>query len=93
MGMYVNPTNGPKEGWLNAHAEHVLTKAPKWDDVSFNKGIVCLVNNGPFTAAGICYSRDELECFADPKDMRPKVWFIVPKDALIAVCPQYANYA
>ena len=40
-----------------------------------------LADNGPFTAAGICYDDRELQDFARP-DGRWKDWFAVSKDKL-----------
>jgi hypothetical protein len=33
-----------------------------------------VVDNGPFEAAGFCFSEKELEEFGRPGDHRPKVW-------------------
>jgi hypothetical protein len=86
MGIYINPTNGQtKEAWL-------AERATPYDailDVPFTfarlhaRGSVpvCLVDNGLFTAAAVCYSQDELEAFAMP-DGRPKRWFTLSLAAL-----------
>lgn len=75
MGYYVNPRTGTKEAWLDAHGLEVT--GPEWSYLATNfpgltpegNGVyVCLVDNGPFTAAGICYNEAEFDAFraADP---------------------------
>lgn len=39
--------------------------------------IVCVVDNGPFEAAGYCYSLDEFKEFSSPGDHRPKTWIAI----------------
>ena len=78
MGLYINPPDGSsKELWLSLHGTAVF--APRWtgDGKSFP---VCLVNNGPFTAAGVAFSKAEMDAFNGPNDIRPKQWFIVSAD-------------
>jgi len=36
-------------------------------------GVICVVDNGPFEAAGFAFSQNELEVFIHP-DGRPKTW-------------------
>jgi hypothetical protein len=84
MGAYVNPENESKESWLQKNA--VLPDFyPTWDTVPEGQLAVCLVNNGPFTAAGIAFSEAEFKVFADPKDRRGKVWFFCDVEKLYAV--------
>jgi hypothetical protein len=45
------------------------------------------VDNGPFTAAAIAYSPEELTYFANPDDCRPKRWFLVDAVDLLSACP------
>jgi len=45
---------------------------------------VCLVDNGAFTAAAVCYDERELEAFKRD-DGRRKAWFQVHKDDLYTV--------
>lgn len=42
-------------------------------------GVVCVVQNGPFDAAGYCFNEREWTEFADPGDHRPKRWLIMDK--------------
>lgn len=77
MGFYIDPKNGTKEDWLFEHAL-LLAGPPDWATVRQQSRLpVCLVNNGMFTAAGVCFSPDEQDEFARP-DRRPKLWFSVP---------------
>jgi hypothetical protein len=85
MGYYVNPPGGQsKEEWLDINGtpcEYV----PDYDNTRINMA-VCLVDNGGFTAAGVAYSSNELECFA-VEDGRQKRWYMVPSDKLVAIVP------
>ena len=38
--------------------------------------LVCVVDNGPFEAAGLAYSDEELQAFAYP-DNRPRRWIVL----------------
>ena len=46
--------------------------------------LVCLVDNGPFTAAAVAIDKTEYERFMRP-DWRSKTWYRVPKQDLIKV--------
>ena len=77
MGYYINPYDGrTKEQWLADEAREVpqseLTHTA--DELP-----VVLIDNGMFTAAGIAYCPDELAVFVDPKDRRPKRYFMVSR--------------
>ena len=79
MGCYVNPPGMQKEPWLLQHG--VLTNKP---EITEDTLPVCLVNNGPFNAAGVAFSQEELNVFAT-EDGREKLWFQVPIDKLFEV--------
>ena len=67
MGYYINPPNETKEEWLNDNGLEVT--GPEWGLLASNfpGGVyVCLVDNGPFTAAGICYNEAEFNEFRAP---------------------------
>jgi len=80
MGFYVNPDNGErKETWLAKNGKVVAS--PKFDAASPN-ALVCLVDNGPFTAAGVAYSQAELDAFSY-NDGRKRKWYEVPKSLIV----------
>ena len=80
MGTYINPPDCSKEEWLKKNAVSASMIPPH---VYKDRGLVavCLVDNGAFTAAGICVDQQELEVFSRP-DSRPKIWYKVPEDKL-----------
>lgn len=81
MGAYIDPASESKENWLRNNAE--VTSKPKSFDEKPGFLPVCLVNNGIFTAAGICFNSGELEAFSDPRDVRQKTWFWADKEKLM----------
>lgn len=76
MGYYINPIGMSKEEWLLINGEHI-----HWSDALIvdmtEYTPVCLVDNGGFTAAAICYNVEEADRFLNPNDTRPKMWFLV----------------
>ena len=95
MGLYVNPENESKEEFLNREGE-LVSEGNGYSHIDFdlvpnNMFIVCLVNNGYFTAGGVAYSEREFKMFDEP-DGRPKKWYIVDKDKLAENCPEWNQY-
>lgn len=78
MGCYVNPPGGNNERWLELNGVRMRHPCPVAEDHL----IVVLVDNGPFKAAGVAYSKAELEAFTEPGDFRPKEFFAVPIELL-----------
>lgn len=84
MGYYVNPKTEKKETWLENNGTRYLG-TPQWDKVSKDDCIVCLIDNGPFTAAAVCYKEAEFNnSQPSPSDDRPRVWYIVNKELVVA---------
>lgn len=77
MGCYVNPSNQSKEEFLNQKGEEVSLIHANWGNIPEGFLPVILVNNGPFTAAGVAFSKSEFEAFTMPNDYRPKQMFLV----------------
>jgi len=88
MGLYINPKNKSKEEWLEDNNIDVSTHPFDFEDIGDDNHIICLVDNGMFTAAAVAYDIREYEDFKY-NDGRFKVWFIVPKENIKAVCPDY----
>lgn len=85
MGRYVNPRGMTKEQWLEENGEaldYIPTSYVKGNDGEL---AVCLVDNGGFTAAAVAVDQRELEAFQHPTDLRPKLWYYVPRDKLAEV--------
>lgn len=86
MGMYIETDSNKNK------AEYIIKKmrgvrAPSADAakrMASSIGIpVCVVDNGPFEAAGVCYSQKEFNAFTQPEDYRDKTWLIVPRQEII----------
>lgn len=93
MGLYINPKNTSKEQWLLDNSTNVFLQAPNnLKMIPYNHVLVCLVNNGPFRAAAVIYSNDELKAFANPSDGREKTWHIVSLEKIKEVCPNYKSF-
>jgi len=75
MGCYINSRHLTKEAWLKQNA--VMTAGPT--PISETMIPICLVDNGPFTAAAVCFNDGELQAFQRP-DGRPKIWFTAPRE-------------
>jgi hypothetical protein len=89
MGYYINPPDCTKEHWL-ATKGTVISRPLSLDDVGPNHLPVCLVDNGPFRAAGIAYSQSELDAWNQDEldgDRRPRTWYRVSKEALAPYLP------
>lgn len=80
MGYYINPPDKSKEQFLVEFGEPIQASEVK-ARINECDLPVCLVDNGPFTAAGIAYDEAEADCFLQP-DGRPKRWFAVSREAL-----------
>lgn len=80
MGLYINPPEETKEQFLDREGR--ILQFPKYpppeEDV-----LVCLVDNGIFTAAGVvCDQRDWNDFSEYKKDKRKKKWYLVNKSLL-----------
>ena len=84
MGYYIDPPDSTKETFLKLHGQELSSLPTEHEN---EEGVVvCLVNNGPFTAAAICFNDDELKEFSNPKDYRPKTWYRVEANLLAPYC-------
>lgn len=83
MGYYI------ETGQPRYKADSILADVPNSKEVALNEareamndanlGVVCVVENGFFDAAGFCFDLNEFDVFADPKDDRPKRWITMPR--------------
>ena len=87
MGVYVNPPDQSKESWLEQHG--MVVANPSWEGRPEGTLPVCLVDNGPFKAAGVTHNKAEFDHFSnsgpDLGDYRPRIWYYVPVEQLLQV--------
>lgn len=89
MGYYIETTvSKNKTKWLCEHAlgEIQSNAEVAADNATNNKIPICVMDNGPFEAAGIAFNYEELQAFAYP-DSRRKQWLLLPREEIIKHCP------
>lgn len=92
MGYYIEDTRTvSKEDFLLYYGRQIA--APTLEDGrDYTTGpvVVCLVDNGLFTAAGICYSQQEMQQFLPTwDDQRPRYWFELDRTRAAQRCPDF----
>ena len=78
MGYYIN-SNSKDEGLgatgkangLALDGARIIPEPTTWQE-----GLVCVVENGPFDAAAYVYNEKEMKEFQNPSDYRRKTWLI-----------------
>lgn len=92
MGIYINPKDTTKEDFLRGLLDEGKAKIiPHVPSAHFQTAeqcrqpedmvVVCVVDNGAFTAAGIAFDKRELAAFVYP-DERPRLFLAVHVSAL-----------
>lgn len=93
MGAYINPKDCSKEDFLRDNAKEVTKEIVEFFDYDLQKDLmpVILVDNGPFTAAGIAFSARERDVFL-MEDGRPKRYFLAEIKDLHLVSEELKDY-
>ena len=77
MGYYIQ-TPGVNKGKADVICEKygakVVACPTRFEDVTQDTALICVVNNGPFEAAGFCYDPTQFEEFTQVADPRAKTW-------------------
>lgn len=76
MGYYIQvPDNkGKAQQLVDLHSAEILPRMPaQFEDVPDGKALICVVDNGPFEAAALCYSERDFEQFDAPDESGPEV--------------------
>jgi len=98
MGLYINPQGTRKETWLEAKGMQVTKGQISFAEV-VKQGMVpvVLMDNGPFTAAGVCWCEGEFQAFTEPGDPRPKIFYLIDtkdlQEGVNAEIPDYIKSA
>lgn len=82
MGYYIDVPNrkGKAQQIVDLHGGRILPHAPIWGDAGADEAIICVLDNGPWEAAGFAYNERELERFAEPDlytQQRPRIWLVM----------------
>lgn len=96
MGYYVNPPTESKESFLKREGIAApYDQKLSWESVPEGFLPVVLLDNGPFTAAGIAYSKEELDAFTGLHDNRPRQIYLVRITELLKVSDlrRHADFA
>jgi hypothetical protein len=82
MGRYIeDTTDETKEAFLDRFGTDAINDiGGKFLPIKSGNTLICLVDNGPFTAAAICDNVYDYRRFIDVEDSRPKKWFWVPHE-------------
>lgn len=78
MGYYIEvPKNKDKaQQIVELYGGRIVFSPPLFEDIAPDEAIICVVDNGPYEAAGFCYNQAELYAFTH-MDGRRRVWVIM----------------
>jgi len=82
MGFYIETNSNYNKAEtisLNYQGE-IISKPQTFNEIPSDKGLICVVNNGMFEAAGYCFDEREFNVFTNPEDIRPKKYVLIDKD-------------
>ena len=81
MGRYIQGSPFGKAEFLKKeHGAKQVSQQEAEQAVLDGEGVVCVVDNGRFEAAGYVYDENEYNAFSCPGDFRPKTWLVMSKD-------------
>lgn len=80
MGYYIQGPQSGKAKFLQMKHDCIEIPQPKsFAEIEDDLALICVVDNGPFEAAGYCFSPGEFEVFSESSDHRPKTWLLMNK--------------
>lgn len=82
MGYYIQTSQpcGKAAEICEKHGGIPIPHAPlHFEDIPEGKALICVVDNGPFEAAGFCYDNPEFLAFTDINDYRYKEYLLLDR--------------
>ena len=78
MGYYIQvlKNKGKAQQIVDLYGGRIALSPPSFEDIAEGEAIICVVDNGPFEAAGFCFNQRELNDFSYYDD-RPRVWVVM----------------
>ena len=82
MGYYVEVPDhkGKANQLVQLHGGKIVSCPESFDAIPEGKGLIVVVDNGPFEAAGFVYDKAEFRDFTDPSDFRPHHFILLDLD-------------
>ena len=80
MEYYIEvPKNkGKAQQIVDLFGGRIVISPPSFEDIADSEAIICVVDNGPFEAAGFCFNQRELHDFSY-YDGRPRTWVVMDR--------------
>jgi len=91
MGFYIEVEQPTKKAQQLCRIGAEVRSLPSFPPPQ-GKVLICVLENGFFDAAGICYDQKEFNDFNDPKDTRPKTWLHMDRAQVIALEPRVEEH-
>ena len=85
MGYYIEVPNnkGKAKQLIDLYGAEITSRPLQFKDIPDGKGLICVVENRQFDAAGYCYSSREMDAFMTdygPQGQRPRLWLYMDKN-------------
>jgi hypothetical protein len=83
MGYYIQveqSSHGKAEQISATYDGCIIPQPESFASVPRGRALICVVNNGPFEAAGFCYDESEFRAFTEPGDSRKKKFVLMDWD-------------
>jgi len=82
MGFYIQTEHdkGKAEQITALYDGMIVPQPDNFQKVPASMALIVVVDNGPFEAAGLCYSEEEFAAFTDPGDRRSKKFVLIDWD-------------
>lgn len=82
MGYYIDTEQSHGKASFIAQTLNgvIVDQATAFDAVNAGEGVIVVVNNGLFEAAGFAYDVKEFEAFTEPNDTRSKEFVILDRE-------------
>lgn len=95
MGLYIEPQQD-KRDWLNNNGVGIAVLPKSLAEISPDQLPVALIDNVAFLAGSVAFNQRELDYWNDSinrGDSRKMTFYLVDKEKLKDVCPQFDKYA
>ena len=81
MGFYIETGTALDKADIlkQKHGAVEIPQPKRFSDIDPAYGLISVVSNGPFEAAGFCYDEREFDAFTNPSDHRPKIWLTMDR--------------